>query len=65
VLIREYEARYSRYGLDPVVLFAGELLESMGMMFLVDFGVGNAVNKATKLLTDEIDEDEWWARNGF
>ena len=65
MLIRDYGNWHTRHGLDPIVLFAGELLESRGLMFLVDFGTGNAVDKATKLLTDEIDEDEWWARNGF
>ena len=58
--IREYHYRYSRYGLPPEVLYAGEFLEARGYEFLKDFGWQNAVQKAADILVREMDEGGLW-----
>ena len=61
MLVRDYNNIYSRYGLPDEVIYAGEFLESRGLTFLVDFGWMNAVDKAAKILMDEIDRGTVWA----
>ena len=45
VLIREYALR-TKKTFPPEVIYAGEFLENLGHIFLVDFGASNAVDKA-------------------
>ena len=46
MLIREFNIRYEK-NIPDVVLYAGELLEHLGHIFLVDFGTANCIDKAT------------------
>lgn len=45
MLIREYALR-TKKTFPPEVIYAGEFLENLGHIFLVDFGASNAVDKA-------------------
>ena len=44
--------------IKPEVLYAGALLERYGFLFGIDFEVSNAIDKATKVMTDHADEEE-------
>ena len=46
MLMKEYALRYKKT-FPPEVLYAGEMLEYLGHIFLVDFGASNALDKAT------------------
>lgn len=43
---------------DSEVLYAGSLLEKYGFLFGRDFDAGSAVEKATKLIIECMDEEE-------
>ena len=45
MLIQEYNIRH-KMKWPPVVIYAGEFLEHLGHIFLVDFGPADATSKA-------------------
>ena len=53
--IREWRDQYTRVGVSDEVLFAGEFLEARGFFFLTDFGTGTAIEKATEVLMDSVE----------
>lgn len=49
----------NRAEVSPETLYAGRLLEHYGFIFGVDFDVASAIDKATKVIADHADEEEW------
>ena len=60
--IREYKNDYCP-SLENEILAAGELLESLGYMFLKDFGTASAIDKASWALTENMEKNS--KRGGF
>jgi hypothetical protein len=59
MLISEFSLR-NKEPLPDIVLFAGDLLEHHGELFGHTFGVQTAVDKAARMLTMQLEEDEDW-----
>lgn len=64
--IRDYAENKDGGGfyVSPEVLYAGECLEHHGEIFLLNFGIDNAISKAAEMYTiflDEqrLEEDSW------
>ena len=64
MLIREFDLRYKK-NLPEMVLYAGTTLERYGFIFLVDFGIQNAVDKAASAYIGWIEEEHQREMNGF
>jgi hypothetical protein len=60
--IREYKTNYCA-SLENEILMAGELLESLGYVFLKDFGTASAIDKASWALTENMEKNS--KRGGF
>lgn len=54
--IREYKIGYCP-SLENEILAAGELLESLGYVFLTDFGTASAIDKASWALTEMYEKN--------
>jgi hypothetical protein len=59
MLISEFSLRNNE-PLPDVVLFAGSFLERRGELFGTTFVVHNAVDKASEMITSQLEEDEDW-----
>ena len=55
---REWVEKQSEYFLVPEVIYAAEFLEYRGEIFGIGFQVCDAIDKATKMYCDFLDE-EW------
>lgn len=64
MLIREFDLRYKK-NLPEMVLYAGATLERYGFLFLVDFGIQDAVDKAAKVYIGWLEEEHQREMNGF
>ena len=64
MLIREFDLRYKK-NLPEMVLYAGTTLERYGLIFLVDFGIQNAVDKAANVYIGWLEEEYQREMNGF
>jgi hypothetical protein len=63
--IREYKQKRPNRPVSDLDLYAGEFLEHHGQLFLVNFGVSNAVDKATDLFLERLDEILWDEAHGI
>ena len=64
MLIREFDLRYKK-NLPEMVLYAGTTLERYGFIFLVDFGIQNAVDKAASVYIGWLEDEHQREMNGF
>jgi hypothetical protein len=63
MLIREFNIRHKR-NLPETVLYAGEMLERSGFIFMIDFGTENAIDIAATEYTKWLDDLHYWEFNG-
>jgi hypothetical protein len=63
MLIREFNLRHQR-NLPETVLYAGDFLEHIGFIFMIDFGVLNAIDIASTEYTKWLDDLYYWELNG-
>ena len=54
-----------KHTLQPEVVYAGFMLEDRGLRFGVDFGPTNAVQKATEIVIESLEEMDAWDRFGY
>ncbi len=54
-----------RKTLKPEVEYAGRMLEDRGLRFGVDFGTSNAIQKATEIVIESLEEMDAWDRFGY
>ena len=64
MLIREFDLRYNK-NLPEITLYAGGMLERYGFIFLVDFGIQNAIDKAANAYIGWLEEENQRDMNGF
>lgn len=64
MLMREFDLRYKK-NLPEMVLYAGTTLERYGFIFLVDFGIQNAVDKAASAYIGWLEDEHQRVMNGF
>jgi predicted site-specific integrase-resolvase len=62
--IAEYQKMF-RKTLKPEVEYAGRMLEDRGLRFGADYGTSNAVQKATEIVIESLEEMDVWDRFGY
>jgi hypothetical protein len=64
ISIIEYQKMF-RSTLKAEVVFAGQMLEARGMRLGVEFGTSNAIQKATEVILESLEEMDKWDRFGY
>jgi hypothetical protein len=64
ISITEYGKMF-KIPLNPEIVYAGELLEVRGLRFGADYGTSNAVQKATEIVIESLEEMDVWDRFGY